>query len=91
VLTERVVNANVAVAVELFTTRLAVPSMVVPSKNVTVPSEVPVGVGVTVAVSVTTCPDSEGFGETVRAVLVDPVTVRLCVGDVDVRKPAVPA
>lgn len=47
-----------------------VPSVVVPSRNVTVPVGVPVVDELTVAVRVTDCPTLEGFAEEVRTVLV---------------------
>ena len=50
-----VVNVKVSVATpDAF--KLLVPSSVAPLKKLTVPSDEPVGAGVTVAVSVTCCP-----------------------------------
>ena len=40
-----------------------VPSEIVPSLNVTVPLGVPEVAGLTVAVNVTVCPDTEGFAD----------------------------
>jgi hypothetical protein len=60
--------ANVAMP-PLF--RDPVPSAVVPSKNVTVPVGAPGAVTVTVAVSVTTPPATEGFMSAVSAVAVE--------------------
>jgi hypothetical protein len=51
---------------------VAVPSVVLPSRKVTVPVAV---AGVTVAVSVTDCPKVEGFAEEASAVVVTALTV----------------
>ena len=48
----------------------AVPSSVLPLKKLTVPAGVPVGAGVTVAVSVTGCPTVDGLGKAASAVAV---------------------
>ena len=64
---ERLVVVNVATPDEF---RLAVPSKVLPLKKLIVPTGVPVGLGVTVAVSVTVCPVITGFGAAVSTVLV---------------------
>ena|SRR5580698_88610 len=58
---------NVAIP-EAFT--FDVPSKVVPSKKLTVPFELPVGAGATVAVSVTACPDTIGDDGTDSVVVV---------------------
>src|SRR5712692_3094317 len=51
----------------------AVPTVIPPSLNATVPVGTPVAgaTGLTVAVSVTACPPAEGFGMVVRVVVVD--------------------
>ena len=53
----------------------AVPRVVVPSLNVTLPEAVD---GVTVAVSVTVCPNEDGFGDPVR-VVVEEAWLTVCV------------
>ncbi len=57
--------------------RLAVPRVVAPSLNVTVPVGVPLpgGVEVTVAVKVTAWPNTDGLPEAVTAVLVSALTM----------------
>ena len=47
-----------------------VPSEIVPFLKVTVPLGVPEVAGLTVAVNVTDCPDTEGFAEETRLVVV---------------------
>ena len=53
----------------------AVPNAVVPSLNVTLPEAT---AGVTVAVSVTVCPNVDGFGDPVK-VVVEEAWVTVCV------------
>ena len=59
----------VSVAMPLAPT-VPVPSCVEPLRNVTVPSDEPVGAGVTVAVSVTVWPNVAGLGEPASTVVV---------------------
>ena len=67
------------------------PSKVAPLKKFTVPRGAPVGVGATVAVMVTDCPKTTGFGKTVSDVVVGAnVTVSLIAVEVDVANPALP-
>ena len=61
-------NANV-VRLALPPARLTVPSVVVPAVNVTVPTGTTVG-DLTVALNVTFCPKTDGFGEEVTVVVV---------------------
>ena len=69
----------------------AVPSVVVPSINVTEPVGVPAGVGVTVAVKVIDCATFEGFAEDVNAVDVAPFTACVSAADILPVKLASPA
>jgi hypothetical protein len=57
----------VMIAVPLF--RVALPSVVVPFVNVTVPVGPPGAAERTVAVSVTACPEIEGFGSELTVVV----------------------
>jgi len=69
---------------------LLVPTMVAPLKKFTVPMGAPIGVGVTVAVMVTDCPNVDGLGAAISAVVVAVMTTRLCAGDVEVAKLILP-
>jgi hypothetical protein len=61
---------------------VAVPTVVVPLRNVTVPVGIP-AVEATVAVNVTACPAVDGFGVEVRTkVVVAFVTVKASAGEV---------
>jgi hypothetical protein len=62
-----------------------VPSVVAPSRNVTVPPGVPApgALAVTVAVNVTACPNTEGLAEAVTIVLV-PSALTVCASAADV-------
>lgn len=72
----RVEVAKVACAVA---SRAPVPSVLVPSRNVTLPVGVPADALVTAAVKVTACPVVAGFAEDVTVVVVLAVaTVTLC-------------
>jgi hypothetical protein len=74
--------------------RFTVPSNVAPSEKLTVPSEDPVGTGLTAAVNVTAAPTVAGFGEPVRVVVVRVAAAGLIVSvsalEVDVANPALP-
>jgi len=63
--------------------KLPVPSVTASSRNVTVPVGVPVVVGVTVAVKVTDCPNTDGFVAEESAVSVAP-GLTVCVRAADV-------
>jgi hypothetical protein len=52
--------------------KLDVPSKVAPSKNWTLPVGVPDNTGVTVAVKVTVCPNTDGLDDDETAVVVSP-------------------
>jgi hypothetical protein len=73
--------------------KVAVPSVVDPSRKVTVPVGVPEpDVGVTVAAKVTTCPNADAFNDddTAVVVVVPPVTVCVMAADVLRKKLASP-
>jgi len=74
--------------------RFTVPSKVAPSEKLTVPSEEPVGTGLTAAVNVTAAPTVAGFGEPVSDVVVRVAAAGLIVSvsalEVDVANPALP-
>ena len=67
---------------------VAVPIVVSPSLNVTVPvgTPVPGATGATVAVSVTACPRDEGLGDVVSVVVVSAFTTCVTAADVLARK-----
>src|SRR5712691_238329 len=64
--------------------RVPVPRMVVPSLKVTVPVGVPVVAGVTVAVKVTDCPETDGFAEEAPCVEMPPL-LTVCARGADMR------
>jgi hypothetical protein len=74
--------------------RFIVPSKVAPSEKLTVPSEDPVGTGLTAAVKVTAAPTVAGFGEPVSDVVVVVAAAGLIVSvralEVDVANPVLP-
>src|SRR5580698_5078611 len=74
--------------------RFTAPSKVAPSEKLTVPSEDPVGTGLTAAVNVTAAPTVAGFGEPVRLVVVRVAAAGLIVSvsvlEVDVANPVLP-
>jgi hypothetical protein len=84
---EKLEVAKVATPDEL---RVAVPNSVLPRKKLTVPAGVPVGAGVTVAVSVRLCPMMAGLGAAVRAVAVGTVAVTSNAEEVEVVKAVLP-
>ena len=74
--------------------RFTAPSKVAPSEKLTVPSEEPVGTGLTAAVNVTAAPTVAGFAEPVRLVVVVVAAAGLIVSvsvlEVDVANPVLP-
>jgi len=66
--TDKLLSLNVETPERL---TFVVPRRLAPSKKLTVPSGVPVGVGETVEVNMTVCPAMAGFGLAPRVVVVD--------------------
>jgi hypothetical protein len=83
----RLLVVNIATPEEL---TFPLPSSVPPLKKFTVPNGVPVGAGVTVAVNVTGCPATAGFGVTTKVVVVTvwAFTVTLWAVEVEPLNPA---
>jgi hypothetical protein len=84
----RVEVVNVATPEEI---TVPIPSNVEPLKKLTVPSVLPVGAGATVAVKVSLCPSTGGFGARITVVAVaTSATVSITAAEVDVAEVVLP-